>query len=109
MRAVWDGIINEWRSVHLLVRMHLLRRLFARNEKRLPELRWRTGAPTAAAGRGIVDRWGVIRRASNPADLCMALRRDLFALNPHLSLRVERHLLPGPAVATAQRTLAFVL
>jgi len=46
--------------------MHFLRALFARNEKRLPELRRRTGAPTAAAGRATVDSMSVNPQGIGP-------------------------------------------
>ena len=58
MRKVWKRPSDEWRGLYLLTRMHLLRTLFARNEKRLPELRWRTAAPAAATGRGVVASMG---------------------------------------------------
>src|SRR5438045_9782990 len=95
------------RSLHLLVRMHLLRTLFARNEKRLPELRWRTLAPTAASGRGIVDRWPESAGYRTLRILCIALRCDLFALNSYVKLRVELHLLPARAESCRQRRPAI--
>src|SRR4026209_1519140 len=63
MRKVRKRPSPKWRGLHLLVRMHFLRALFARNEKRLPELRRRTGAPTAATNGGIVNSMSGIRRA----------------------------------------------
>ena len=59
-------IINEWQSLHLLLRMHLLRTLFARNEAHLSELPGRTGASAAAKGRGIVDLIGVNPQGIEP-------------------------------------------
>jgi len=48
MRAVRQGFVTERRSLHLFVRMHLLQKLFGRNEKHLPEL-WRRTGPQATA------------------------------------------------------------
>ena len=70
--------------------MYVLRELFAGNEKRLPELRRRAGAPAAAAGLGIVDRCAGIRRVLDPADLCMALCSDYLPLIPILVLALSR-------------------
>ena len=63
MRKLRKRPSPKWRGLHLLVRMHLLHTLFPRNEKRLPELRRRTGAPTAATNGGIVNSMSGIRRA----------------------------------------------
>ena len=90
MRTVRDRIVDVRRSLHLLVRMHFLRTLFPGNEKRLPELQWRIGAPTGAAGRGIADRSARIRRASDPADLCMALALTYPPLIPILGFASSR-------------------
>ena len=39
MRAMRKRVVTEGRSLHLFLRMHLLQKLFERNEKYLSELR----------------------------------------------------------------------
>ena len=51
MRAVRQGFVTERRSLHLFLRMHLLRKLFERNEKSMSELRRGTDASAAAESR----------------------------------------------------------
>src|SRR5205085_3795812 len=51
MRAVRQGFVTERRSLHLFLRMHLLQKLFERNEKPMSELRRGTDASAAAESR----------------------------------------------------------
>src|SRR5438477_4279100 len=51
MRAMWKRIVTKRPSLHLFLRMHLLRKLFERNEKPMSELRRGTDASAAAESR----------------------------------------------------------
>src|SRR5438270_13931021 len=104
MRAVRQRFVTERGSLHLFLRMHLLRKLFERTAKRLSKLRRRTGTQASTERRRPITS---IRRDSNPADFLMALCAGLFAVNPHPRLRVEPHLLPAPAESCRKRRRAI--
>ncbi len=56
VRTMWKRIVAKRRSLHLFVRMHLLRELFERDEKHLSELRRRIGPQAAARRQKVVGR-----------------------------------------------------
>src|SRR5207248_7074867 len=53
---MWKRIVAKRRSLHLFLRMHLLQKLFGRNERRLSELWRRTDAQAPAERRGLINR-----------------------------------------------------
>src|SRR6185312_14921823 len=78
MRALPRGIDGGRRSVHLRVRVHLLRRLLECDATRLPQLRWRTGskAPAQTAAGAAVRTGG---RVAGAARVVVATDDDRIA------------------------------